>query len=138
MHPLEAVLFGIMQGEGWHPGSVSWKNNNPGNLMKSPWAVAHDTFGHAIFSSFIFGWSAALWELWRYFSGKDAGGVGPDSTLGELIAKWIGGDIAKLPSGYVAAVIEAVTRGTHAQVNVETKLRDIWSAASPLPLMVLR
>jgi len=82
MNGLEALHDAVMTMEGWHPGSRSQVNRNPGNLRGSR-TVAHqmDAGGYAVFSSITLG-STALLNLFRdYGEGYIAEGVTWDSTL---------------------------------------------------------
>ena len=40
----------IMRMEGFFPGSVAWRNNNPGNLDKGPRMNKRDDNGHAVYN----------------------------------------------------------------------------------------
>ena len=57
---LSTVAQTIQQIEGWFPGSVSYRNNNPGNLKYAgqPGAIGQDAAGFAIFSSYDAGLQA--------------------------------------------------------------------------------
>lgn len=48
----------IQRFEGWAPGSVSFRNNNPGNLRAGPGQVGTDSQGYAIFPDYATGWAA--------------------------------------------------------------------------------
>jgi hypothetical protein len=61
----------IMEFEGYFEGSVSWKNNNPGNLKYAGQASATgaDSQGHAIFPTFQDGYRALINQIRRMFQG---------------------------------------------------------------------
>jgi hypothetical protein len=44
-----SIAAAIQQMEGWFPGSVSYRNNNPGNLRSGPGMIGTDANGYAIF-----------------------------------------------------------------------------------------
>ena len=58
----ERLAASIKQYEGWAPGSVSERNNNPGNLKfnHQPGATGQDEKGFAIFKDYDSGWNALL------------------------------------------------------------------------------
>lgn len=57
---LSTVAATIQQIEGWAPGTRSYRNNNPGNLMYAgqPGATGQDAQGFAIFDSYADGLTA--------------------------------------------------------------------------------
>lgn len=60
MGDLSTVAATIQQIEGWFPGSVSYRNNNPGNLKYAgqPGATGADSNGFAIFPDYATGLQA--------------------------------------------------------------------------------
>src|SRR6516225_11045126 len=50
----------IQRFEGWSPGSVSYRNNNPGNLRSGPGMIGTDANGYAVFPDYQTGWNALL------------------------------------------------------------------------------
>src|SRR5206468_10792525 len=62
---LSAWADAIQEFEGWHPGSRSYRNNNPGNLKGGgqAGAVGQDDEGHTIFSSYAAGRKALDHQL---------------------------------------------------------------------------
>jgi hypothetical protein len=67
--------------EGYHAGSRSFRNNNPGNLRfaRQPGAVDHDDKGFAVFETFEKG-QAALIALLEHYRSKY-----PTWTVAQLI-----------------------------------------------------
>lgn len=65
---LTLLAEAIKQHEGWFPGSRSYRNNNPGNLMYAgqAGAIGADDAGFAIFDSYQDGWNALLNQLQLY------------------------------------------------------------------------
>ena len=55
----------IQSFEGWWPGSVSYRNQNPGNIKfaNQSKAIGKDKQGHAIFASYKDGWDALIYQL---------------------------------------------------------------------------
>jgi hypothetical protein len=87
MTRLEALAYGVMQAEGFTPGSRSWRNNNPGNLRYAPSQIDSEE-NFAIFRTFADGWEALINQWWLYCSGRTKNGLGPKSTLAEAIRKY--------------------------------------------------
>lgn len=79
----------IMEFEGYFQGSVSYKNNNPGNLKfrGQAGATGADSQGHAIFSTFEEGYNALVNQVRIMFT---AGGslYNPGMTLYQVFAKY--------------------------------------------------
>lgn len=78
---IEKMARAIMDFEGWDYGSVSVRNNNPGNIKAIPGTifevgksgvVGADPGGHAIFDSFESGWNALITQLKLAFLNKSA------------------------------------------------------------------
>ena len=72
MTKIERMAIAIMEWEGYSKGSVSYRNNNPGNIKSAGWAkaVGTDQGGHAVFESFNDGWDTLIVMLTRAASGK--------------------------------------------------------------------
>lgn len=79
----------IMEFEGFWEGSVSWRNNNPGNLkaVGQQGVIGKDPQGHAIFSSFDAGWNALINQLRIAFEGRSRVYT-PEDTLYSFFAKY--------------------------------------------------
>jgi hypothetical protein len=90
---IDRMAKAIQQFEGWHEGSVSWRNNNPGNIKDThfPGTVGHDDEGHAIFDSFASGWNALVRKLENAFYGKSTVYL-PTFSLYEFFRKWAEGN----------------------------------------------
>jgi hypothetical protein len=60
-----ALANAIQTMEGWFPGSVSYRNNNPGNLMYvgQSGAIGQDANGFAIFPDYQTGYNALLNQI---------------------------------------------------------------------------
>lgn len=88
MTALDAAASAIQQHEGWAPGSVSFRNNNPGNLKYAgqPAATGADASGFAIFPDYQSGFDALKAQL-----ALDAS-RNPGWTLTQFFSKYLGGD----------------------------------------------
>lgn len=86
--PLDAVALAIQGHEGWAPGSVSFRNNNPGNLKYAGQAGATgaDANGFAVFPTYDAGFQALKNQL-----ALDAS-RNPAWTLTQFFTKYLGGN----------------------------------------------
>src|SRR5271167_4818842 len=86
MNAIEALADAIMTFEGWHYGTRSWRNRNPGNLRPVPDKIPIapvDDGGYYSFSSLAFGWSRLIADIDAKFAGSH--GLTPQSTLQDLL-----------------------------------------------------
>ena len=84
----------IQHHEGWGPDDLktlgvneetpSFRNNNPGNLMASPWAIGNRG-RFAYFYSEEIGFMALLWDLYQKCTGNTVTGLSGKSTLEQLM-----------------------------------------------------
>lgn len=81
--------------EGWLPvgsqeapsGSRSYRNHNPGNLRRSPFAyLIEDNF--AVFESDELGIFAFIWDIYNKCTGNTTTGLNGESSIRDLIFKW--------------------------------------------------
>lgn len=88
-------MLAIRDHEGWYPigvngyqnGSRSYRHHNPGNLRKSPFECnSVDNF--SVFSSDHVGYMALHWDLLMKAKGQTSTGLGPKSTIAELLYKY--------------------------------------------------
>lgn len=109
----------IQSFEGWTQGSVSQRNNNPGNLKYAHQrgAIGIDPAGFAVFSTYEDGWQALVTQLEAAFSGASRV-YSPEDTLSEFFAKYTEGD-SQAYANYVADRLG---------VNPGTRLMDIEGA----------
>lgn len=85
MTTLDKWAMAIMEFEGWSKGSISYKNNNPGNIK---WPnTPHDKYGHSIFTTFHEGWDTLVKQLTMAVTGKSKV-YQPDMTLLEFFSKY--------------------------------------------------
>jgi DnaJ-domain-containing protein 1 len=75
--------------EGWNNRmSRARRNNNPGNLKWSPYAIGYDEDGFAKFATEQDGWDAFIWDLLQKKLGNTRTGLSGESTLKDLIWTW--------------------------------------------------
>ena len=83
----------IQEHEGFYPphdgkpGSRAFRNCNPGNLRHSSLAL-NEQDGYAVFEDYHTGLLALLMDLTAKATGHTVTGLGPSSTLRQLIAVW--------------------------------------------------
>ena len=121
---LEAVADAIMQFEGWRPGTRSYENRNPGNLE---YGEKVDAKHYDIFSSLTTGYMALLQELKAKFTGNNAHGIGPESTLLQLFNVYAPPSDNNPTNSYCEFVAEWVSKALGKPVTPQTLLKDIWT-----------
>lgn len=111
----QAVAQAIQEFEGWYPGSVAYRNSNPGNLKYAaqPGSVGQDSRGFAIFSTFEDGWKALLSLLQGYAARH------PNWTLADLMAVYAPVSDSNNPTGYANFI------GSRAGISAQTKLGEL-------------
>jgi hypothetical protein len=107
---VSSLASAIQQMEGWYPGSLAYRNNNPGNLRPGLLAVGAtgSSGGYAVFPNYQTGWNALLgliqspgyWNL----------------TLTQFFAKYAPGADNNNPAAYAASV--AATLGVDANTPI--------------------
>lgn len=128
MNALEAVADAIMAFEGWKPGSTSYRNRNPGNLEGGEKVDARN---YDVFPTFVEGYQALLNELTSKFSGNNRHGIGPKSTLSQLMNIYAPPSDDNPTTAYCVFVASWVTRALGRTVASTTTLEDIWQANQP-------
>lgn len=111
MLKIQRIALAIAEQEGWKTpkeagndcGSRSWRNNNPGNLRSSPMQSGSDG-GFAVFKTEQGGFAALEWDLTQKCKGNTSTGLGPNSTLRQLIFKWAPPSDNNDTEAYLAAV----------------------------------
>lgn len=86
-------------------GSRSYRHHNPGNLRSSPFQAGTKD-GYAYFKNAHIGYMAMQWDLIQKSKGNTVTGLGPDSTLRELIFTWAPPSDNNNPEQYLAYVVE--------------------------------
>ena len=128
MDPLDAVALAIFCFESGHlndPTVPALRNANPGNL-EIPGSTK-DARGYTIFPDFATGYAALLHELRGKFSGQNAHGIGPASTLLDLFNIYAPPSDNNPTNVYAAFVAKWVGEALGRPVTVESTLGSIWT-----------
>jgi len=115
-----------MKFEGWALGSRSYINRNPGNL-RLPGREADDR-GYTIFPDLPTGYAALLRELQSKFSGNNAHGIGPSSTVLDLFNVYAPPSDNNPTNAYAQFVARWASDALGKPLTVDSKLSEIWSA----------
>ena len=116
----EAVLYKFAEAiktfEGWFDGSISQRNNNPGNLKNRGQAgvIGEDSQGHAIFANYEAGYNALINQLRLMFYGGSSI-YRPDMSINEVFSKYAEGNSAQY-AAFVAG---------HLGVSPDTRLNEL-------------
>ena len=88
MDAIQIIAKAIMDFEGYSPGSVSYRNNNPGNLKNVGQlnVVGTDNQGHAIFPTFQDGWNALIKQVTLMFGQSSL--YNPDMSLYQIFNRY--------------------------------------------------
>ena len=113
MLTLERLTLAMAEFEGWSTlvenkngtGSVSWRNNNPGNLRASPFSDEEKN-GFVVFKTEADGWAAFRWDIMQKARGKTSTGLNGQSTLRDLIFIWAPASDNNYPENYLKAVVQ--------------------------------
>lgn len=109
---IDRLMAAMAAHEGFYPaghpqypnGSRAYRNHNPGNLRKSPFAYT-EIDGYAVFRNDMVGWNAFQWDLVQKAKGNTSTGLNGESTLKELIAVWAPPEDKNDTSAYLNAVL---------------------------------
>lgn len=112
MSKLDLLIAAMAIEEGWQPlgttstpgGSASYRRHNPLNLRASPFEIGKDN-GYSVFRNDMDGLAAARWDIVQKAKGNTATGLGPKSTLAQLIHVWAPASDNNNPEGYLAHVL---------------------------------
>lgn len=117
LHPrLYALAIAMQKFEGFiaqrgpKSGSRSWRNNNPGNLRDSGLTrrfAEKIEDGYAIFPDYYTGLFTMLLDLQAKSMGRTSTGLGPTSTIKQLITTWAPPHDNNDPDAYTRFVCEA-------------------------------
>jgi hypothetical protein len=88
-------MLAMAEHEGWEAigsvknavGTRAYRHHNPGNLRASPFAE-RVVDGFAVFKNCWLGFNAFQWDLTQKAKGNTSTGLGPESTLRDLIYTW--------------------------------------------------
>ena len=127
MTSIEALADAIMQYEGWHLDSRSWRNRNPGNLRPYALPQPKDADGYRVFNSFAEGWTALLFDLEAKFNGSH--GLTPQSTIFDLMSVYAPAGDSNAPKRYAGFVCTWTSHALARVINPTTTLKDYVSGA---------
>lgn len=116
------------------PGrTVAERNNNPGNLRKSPMSIGTKD-GFAQFPDVETGYRASQYQLLRYASGATFGA--PVDTVKGIINKWAPRGDGNDPDSYIKSVIQLMNKdGSKFNENQHLNLNDTNTMAKLLAAM---
>lgn len=126
---MDSIAQAIQTREGYYPGSLAYRNNNPGNLVYAgqPGATP-GAGGFAAFSSYSAGYSALENQINLDFTrGTDVNGK-PINTVADLINSWAPPS-ENDTAGYIAAVSAQTGLDPDASLSLDTS-GDGGTAAS--------
>lgn len=109
-----------MQFEGWKPPNKSYVNRNPGNLRDS-------AGNYRVFQTLVEGYSALLSDLRGKFTGNTKTGLGPDSTLKDLMYKYSPPSDNNPTDKYIQFIADWLTKALPLTVTASTQLKQIWA-----------
>lgn len=112
MLKLERLTIAMAEHEGWicpgdknyQNGSVSFRNNNPGNLRSSPLEIGVRD-GFALFRTEADGWAGFRWDIAQKARGQTMTKLSGNSTLSDLIHVWAPSSDGNDPDGYLASIL---------------------------------
>lgn len=122
MKPIEALADAIMQFEGWHRDSRSWRNRNPGNLRPINSSEPQDGQNYRIFDSLADGFNALRADLQAKFNGSH--NLTKDSTLLDLLNVYAPAGDANNPNAYAQFVCSWTSHALDKPVTPQTTLGD--------------
>ncbi len=125
MKIVELLADAIQHFEGYHPGSCSHRNCNPGNLRDSPLKIRHDSGGYAVFANYETGRRALLNDLESKMSGHTRTGLGPESSIQDLFDVYAPREDNNEPSLYAKFVAAWLDKRCGKTVTVDTKLSEL-------------
>jgi len=112
--------------EGYYiPNSRARRNKNPLNLKWSKFAIKYDSDGFCIFNLPYDGWKACLYDLEMKCKGYTRTGLGPTSTVKDLIYVWSATD----QEPYLKFVCQKLKIPQTFQLQ-EFSLKEIYSTLS--------
>lgn len=125
---IERLMLAMSEHEGWYPtgtngfpdGSRAYRNHNPGNLRASPFECG-TAGGYAVFRSDFVGFMALHWDLMQKAKGNTTTGLGPESTLRDLINVWAPPGDGNNSEAYVQSVVQK------SGISADTKLKEIFA-----------
>src|SRR6266446_2606682 len=123
MNPLESSADAIQMFEGWHPGTRSYRNRNPGNLEGGEKV---DAKNYDVFNTFTEGYQALLNELGAKFSGNNRHGIGPNSTMSDLMNIYAPPSDNNPTTAYCLFICHWASQALGSTISPSTTLGEIW------------
>jgi hypothetical protein len=120
------AIFAYESGYLKNPKARPLQNLNPGDLRSPDWPN-HDADGFDIYGDFISGYES-LWDdlCDKFQTGKNAHGLGPQSTLLDLFNVYAPGEDGNDPNSYCVFVAGWLNQALGRPIAVTTLLGDIW------------
>jgi len=129
MNPLEAVADAIMKFEGWAPGTRSYVNRNPGNLEGGQYK---DDRGYNVYKSLCEGYTALVADLFDKFTGNNKHGLGPKSTVIQLMSVYA--PPSENPTlSYAEFLAGWLTKALGKPISPTSELGEIYNVEIPTP-----
>jgi hypothetical protein len=120
------IAGAIKKAEGFFPGSVSQRDNNPGNMEIPGDTGLTDSAGHGIFSSLSAGMTALIEDITHKLSTAPEG-----TTLEGLLSRYVYGTPYDSPASstaldnYVNIVAESLSNVVGFAVDATTQISDL-------------
>ena len=121
-----------MEYEGWHVGSRSWRNRNPGNLRYGPNRLGSDGQGYAVYDSLITGYKDLLADVKAKVTGQSKHNLTPQSTILDLFDVYAPRIDDNQPNKYAEFVAGRLTVGLQRSFTVTSKLSELWPSGGTI------
>jgi hypothetical protein len=131
--PIEAMADAHQHIEGWAPTTRSYRNRNPGNLRPTIGGQLCDAEGYRIFPSYVAGYTVLLGDIQAKFTGHNAHGLGPHSSLLEYASVYAPAGDHNAPANYARLIASWLTFALLRTITPNTLLKDIWEAPTVEP-----
>ena len=125
MNKLKLFSKAIEQYEVYKPGSLTWRNNNPGALRWSIFQVGQRS-GFSYFNSYEDGFKALMWDVEQKCKGNTRTKLGPESTIYEFFTVWSPTHDNNDPLKYAQFVARAVG------LTIKSKLKEVNEQIEPI------
>lgn len=114
---IEEWAQAIKKFEGWYPGSLSYRQNNPGNLRYSKYQAGTKN-GYSYFNTYEEGWKALLYQLRIAVDGRSSV-YNPEMTLLDFFQVYAPSSDNNYPEKYAQFVADKLN------VTIETTIKDL-------------
>lgn len=129
--PLEALADAITNAEGWHPGSRSNRNRNPGNMRYSIRQQSLDPDGYSVFESMRDGYAALCVDLEVKVEGKSSTGIKPSSTVQQFADVWAPAGDRNDPHVYAKMLCWWLSHALERNITPDTTLAALMDGSAP-------